>query len=468
MNKLEKNIFKEVCEKDFEFFCKQFLKIAEPETKFIWNWHMSELCRLCVDVYFGVYKNLDIHVPPRTAKSLIVNVLFPCWVWTFNSSCKFLSASHSYDLSVGFNIKRRDVVTSDLYQSFWKIKIKEDVNTTDRFANVNGGMMRAVSALGKVTGDGADILLSDDLIDALDAFSRTKRKAVIRWYFNAFYNRVNDASVARRININQRLHKEDLSSALKEKDFKVAVFEMIKTGKKLSNIKVNDERKIGELLFPERFSFETIENYKKNLGSYGFSSQYQQSPTPIGGGIIKEKDIRYWENYPTCVKKIIVADLTFKGSDASDYVSLAYWGADGNGNKYLLDFVRGKWSYLKTKEMFKEFCEINPSAIKWIEDKANGSALLSDLKDEISGLRAWPKQGSKFANADKLQRLFLCQSEFELGKIFIPIRHRFLEEYLEELLGFTEDGSTTGHDDMVDTTTMGILELKEPRFFVRS
>lgn len=460
----EKYYIKFALENKFSFFCKQAFKVIEPETQLVWNWHLDAVCDACEKNYVQIYPNLDINVPPRTMKSLLVNVLYPCWVWTKEPQHKFLSASRSYDLAERFNLLRRDLITSNWYQSFWKVTIREDANRIDEFKNTKGGAMKAISAMGKVTGFDGDTLLSDDLLDAMDAFSKTKRNQVRHWYSNAFYNRARNKKTVRRININQRLHQQDISSLLSEIKFEKLVLPMVKEEENRTTIDFVDPRKVGELLFPTRYGETEMHDDMKALGSYGWSSQYQQRPMPIGGGIIKEEWLRFYENKTNFSKKVIVADLSFKGNEDSDYNSIACWGSDGE-NRYLIDMIRGKWTYTKTKEMFLEFVKKHNASIKYIEDKANGSALLDDFKKEISGLRAWPTKGSKYAHCGKAERLFLCQSEFELGKVYLPKDLNIIEAYKEELLGFTENGSTTGNDDMIDTTTMAILELKKSSTF---
>ena len=58
----DRDTFKLVCENDFSFFAKQFLKVLEPETVFEWNWHLDALCLYCEKVYYGDIANLDINL----------------------------------------------------------------------------------------------------------------------------------------------------------------------------------------------------------------------------------------------------------------------------------------------------------------------------------------------------------------------------------------------------------------------
>lgn len=461
--------FKMLCENDFSFFAQQYLKVLEQETEFEWNWHHDTLCHYCERVYYGEIQNLDINISPRTLKSLIVSVLFPCWIWTKNPSFKVMSASSTYNLSSKFNIKRRELIESDAYQMLWPTKMKDYANTITRFENVHNGFMAAYSAGGSVTGDGADLLLSDDLLDVNDAFRKTARDTVNEWYSNAYYNRAQNKKTVKRININQRLHANDVSGHLKEKhNFERLIIPMIATEKNDSTVDFKDPRKEGELLHPSRYGVTEAEDDKKSLGTYSWSSQYQQSPVPVGGGIIKEEWLRFYsesERPKAFTRKLITADLKFKGAETADYVCFQFWGLY-EGRRYLLDIVRGKWSYKETKEHFIAFCNKNECGQKWIEDKANGPALISDFDKVINGLRAWPEKGSPYMTASKIQRLHMVSQDFENGLVYLPEGINLVKLYVEELTSFTEKGSTTGNDDMVDTSTMGLIELNKAETFV--
>lgn len=462
----EAQIFKEVCENDFAFFCKQYLKVVEPETEFEWSWHHDVLCHYAERVYYGYYQNLDINIPPRMMKSMIMTVLFPCWIWTKRPSFKILCASGSADLAIKFNTKRRDLIRSEAYTKIWPIVIRDDKDKVNEFANYRGGFMKAVSALGRVVGEGADLLLSDDLLDAMKSFSKANRDAVNTWFSQAFYNRAQDKKKVMRININQRLHVNDPSGNIeKNHNFVKLVLPMRMTAKNESTCDFVDPRKEGEFLHPSRYGMAEMEDDLKALGNSGFSAQHQQSPKPIGGGLIKDEWIRYYTELPEKFdKKIITADLTFKGLDTSDYVSFMIWGKIEN-RKYLINVVRGKWTYKVTKDRFKDFCANNHAPIKYIEDKANGPAMISDFEGQITGLTAWPKKGSPYGKMDKVSRLKLCSVDFENGEVYLPKDLVITEQVVEELTSFTEKGSATGNDDLVDTVSMGLLELKQAQTF---
>lgn len=465
----ERDGFKALCEMKFSFFCRQYLKVVEPETEFIWGWYLEVLCKTCEDIYYGRLKNVDINIPPRMLKSLIFSVLFPAWIWTKDPSKKIIAASSAALLANGFNIKRRELIESPEFQLFWPIKMKAYSNKITHFENVHNGFMKSVSANGKVTGSGADYLITDDLIDVKDAFSKKKRDSIRFWYSKVFFGRAQNKKKIKRININQRSHDEDISALIeKEYNFDRIVLQMIKTNRNKSTIYFNDPRKVGDYLMPERYGIEEEKEDRQSLGTYGFSSQLQQEPVAIEGGIVKSEWIRYYDkgSITDFDRIIITGDLNFQEGGLNDYACFSCWGKKF-GNYYLIDLIRGQWSYKTTKEKFKTFCEKHPLAVdKFIENKANGPALISDFKEEILGIIAWPLKDSGLSSADKVQRLHLVSPEWEDGKVYLPKDMEIVESFKLELLSFTDKGTTTGNDDMVDTATTALIELKKSDSFI--
>ncbi len=455
-------IFKTVCENDLAFFTRQAFKVLEPETSYEHNWHIDVLADHLTAVKDGRIRNLDINIAPRTIKSLMVNIVYPCWIWTTDSPHKFISAAYSDSLSTYFNLKRRELIKSKFYQSFWPMKLKEDRDTQRFIENEFNGYFIATSVGGTVTGKGADTLISDDLLNAKDAFSKVTREAARMWYSQSLYNRLQNKKTGRRINVNQRLHQQDISGLLQEKyKFERLVIPMQKVeGQVQTSLRWKDPRKLGEFMHPSRYAQAEKDDEYEGLGVYGWSGQMQQSPSPVGGGLIKKEWIRFYEERPKYFDKtIVVADLAFKDTAKSDFVSYQCWGKLGI-YYYLIDLVRGRWNYGKSKEYFKVFCDKHPTAsLKYVEDKANGPALISELKKEIRNLIAWPEK-KEFKTMSKVERVTMCQPLYESGLVLLPRNIELTTEFVNETLGFTENGSTTGNDDMVDTSTMALIQLK--------
>jgi phage terminase large subunit-like protein len=78
-------------------------------------------------------------------------------------------------------------------------------------------------------------------------------------------------------------------------------------------------------------------------------------------------------------------DMAFKDTKGSDYVVGQVWLRRGV-NAYLLDQVRGRWSFAETCDKLLALSAKWPQATaKLIEDKANGPAMMNALRARVPG-----------------------------------------------------------------------------------
>jgi phage terminase large subunit-like protein len=57
-------------------------------------------------------------------------------------------------------------------------------------------------------------------------------------------------------------------------------------------------RRAGEALHPELESLETLKDLQRQIGSDVFAAQYQQSPMPAGGAMIRRTWLHYYDTLP--------------------------------------------------------------------------------------------------------------------------------------------------------------------------
>ncbi|MFG6372398.1 MAG: phage terminase large subunit, partial [Turicimonas muris] len=177
---------------------------------------------------------------------------------------------------------------------------------------------------------------------------------------------------------------------------------------------------------------------------------------PDGGAIFKDEWFKFWP--PTSLPPkfdttLISWDMTFKDSKNADYVVGQVWGKK-SGCYYLLDQVRGQWDFVKTREMFLQLSAKYPKALrKLVEDKANGSAIISELKKTISGIIPITPRESKESRANAVTPFF------EAGNVYFPDKTVFpwVDSLIAEFLSFPA-GS---HDDCVDSTTQALNYFRE-------
>ena len=101
-------------------------------------------------------------------------------------------------------------------------------------------------------------------------------------------------------------------------------------------------RRRGEALHPEREPLETLDRIRGTIREYNFAGQYQQSPAPLGGGLVKAEWFkRYRENdRPERFDRIVQSwDTANKASELSDFSVCTTWGVKGK-DLYLLAVFR--------------------------------------------------------------------------------------------------------------------------------
>jgi hypothetical protein len=85
-------------------------------------------------------------------------------------------------------------------------------------------------------------------------------------------------------------------------------------------------------LHPEREPIEVLDRIRRTIGEYNFAGQYQQSPDPLGGGLVKAEWFkRYRENeLPERFDRIVQSwDTANKATELSDFPVCTTWGASG-------------------------------------------------------------------------------------------------------------------------------------------
>lgn len=144
-------------------------------------------------------------------------------------------------------------------------------------------------------------------------------------------------------------------------------------------------------------------------------------------------------------------DMTFKGTDGTDMVVGQVWGRSG-ANKFLIDQTRKRMEFPDVIQAVKLMCSRYPMArAKYIEDKANGPAVISTLNDKIGGLIPVNPVGGKEA------RMAAISPEIESGNVFIPT-----EEICPWIGGFIDEVSSfpkATYDDQADSMSQALSKL---------
>jgi predicted phage terminase large subunit-like protein len=464
-------------------FIREAWVCVEPDS-FVDNWHIDVIAEHLEAVTRGEIKRLIINQPPRSSKSLIVNVMWQAWEWLSRPEGRWLTMSYAQALSLRDSTKVRRLVRHEGladateqdglmhrvgYQGLLRAldrdwELTGDVNAKGRYENTAGGYRIATSFGGVATGEGGDRIVIDDPHNAKKAESDIERQNALDWYDSTIPTRVNNAESAIVV-VQQRLHDQDLTGHLLERGGWEIVCLPGMYERNHPHAFIDDPRtEEGETLDPVRLPPERFDELKLELGSYGFSGQIQQRPSPAEGGILKRD---WWQFYdaadPPPFQTILTSwDMAFKDNEDSDWVVGQMWGKD-LANCYLLAQVRGRLSFTNSKKAvlaldgWGNTRRYQGSVL--VEDKANGTAIVDVLRGVVSSLIAVNPEGGKVSRAEAISPMVEAGNVYLPGG-FIPAPPGYEQTKTTDLIEECAAFPTGAHDDMVDAHTQGLLRLR--------
>lgn len=392
---------------------------------YICKWFHHYICDIIDSLLSGEYSKLMIFLPPQVGKSEIVSRRLPAYALGINPNLRIVACSYSHDLSSGFNRNVQRIIDSQLYcDLFSNTQLNsQNVSTFSKgnyLRNSNefeivghSGGYKSVGIGGGLTGNPCDLGIIDDPIkDSVQAQSKIYRTRLWEWYNEVFLTRLhNDSKI---ILCQTRWHEDDLAGRLLNEEggsWKVVSFPGIKE----DNDNHDDKREIGEALWEEKHSQETYIEMKKRKPRT-FASLIQQRPAPEEGNIFKREWFKYYTLIPPRFKRYLLSiDASFNDLKDSSKVAMTVWG-ELNQYLYLIGLLNGLWDFVKTLKMIEialtQFPNIGP---KLIENKANGAAIISVLKEKgIPGVIDINPKESKEARA------YAVTPYFEAGNILFP------------------------------------------------
>ena len=443
------------------FIERSFIEL-NPVTTFKDNWHIDVLAHELEQVRLGNTKRLLVNMPPRSLKSHCASVVLPAWVLGHEPGAQIICASYAQDFSDKLASDCRTLMMSRMYKNIFSTRLSSLRPALQELITERRGFRLATSVGGVLTGRGADILIIDDPLKPDEAASEVERKKVNSWYDHTLLTRLNDKRDGRIVVIMQRLHQDDLTGHLLEKEsWKILRFPAIAEEDEIFSIpgpfgRVRTySRKRGEALHPAREDLATLDKMKGSMGSYNFAGQYQQSPAPQGGGMIQTTWFKFYtsQSLPKAFDYIFQSwDTANKVTELSDFSVCTTWGKKGN-DLYLLHVYRERMDYPTLKRAVAEQSRRWSAKVVVIEDRASGTQVIQELNYEgIYSIQSYQPG----PNHDKIMRMYACCNLIEKGCVYLPEEADWVREYLNELTIFPNGR----YDDQVDSTSQALDWIK--------
>jgi len=180
---------RERLEKSLIYFFEKAWPSFDP-APFTGNWHLEAIAEHLEAVSRGEIRRLLINLPPRHAKTLLVGVAWPAWLWAqerkpeyplMGPQAKLMYLSYGITLSMDTATTARRLIQSPWYQEYWgkRVKLRGDQEAKVKFDTTAGGTRISSSFGGSVLGRGGDIRVIDDPHKLDEVESEIMRQQVI-------------------------------------------------------------------------------------------------------------------------------------------------------------------------------------------------------------------------------------------------------------------------------------------------
>jgi len=428
----------------------------------------------------GEIERLQLNMPPQEGKSQRTSIWFPLWLLHRNPNLRIAIVSNGFGLAQGFGEKIRDTLKAHPELGL-TLSSSTAAKHEFKLLGYEGGVV-CVGIEGSLTGKPVDVLIVDDPYkDEKQADSKAWRQTVQRFWQSVALLRL--APGAPVVIVQTRWRKDDLSGWLRAEygdDWTVLniAAEAVDTAKLPETDPDHGQpdplgRQPGEFMESARRRTDKDWTQKRReVGSRVWNAMYQGRPSPVEGGILKRDWWRYFDTEQWIEREDgsrIVAgfdellmswDLTFKGTDDSDYVVGQVWGRRGV-NALLLDQVRGRWDFVETSRQVERLAARWPQATAiLIEDKANGPAVIASLQQSLRGhaLIGVNPDGGKEVRTNAVSPLI------EAGTVWLPSPRLapWVGAFVEECAGFP----TATNDDQVDAMSQALNRMILQPLFV--
>jgi predicted phage terminase large subunit-like protein len=459
-------IDKELAERSLKEFAIQAWPIVEPARPFISGWHIDAIIDHLEAVTKGDIKRLLINMPPKHMKSYLVSVLWLPWHWIKIPTERWMFCSYSDNLCNRDSMKTRRIIQSKWYQRFWgdRYKLLGDQNTKSLYENDKTGRRLATTVQGMATGDGGNIIGIDDPHNVLKTLSTAEREKVISWWNDSMQSRL-DTPEGAFVVVMQRIHEGDLSGDILAKnlgyDHLCLPAEYEGLNRIVSSLGWTDPRKEpNELLWPENWNRERLDDLKKNMTPYAVAGQLQQRPVPQEGGMIQWNWFKRYTDLPgkdIYLETIQVWDTAQKANELLNCPWVCgTWMVFYDGY-YLVDILR-KWMNYPDgkKEVFLQAERYKPNTII-IEDKSTGQSLIQEMP-------TYEYNGKKFhysiipfePEGDKETRMYVEAPQIHAGKVLLPIDAPWMGNFEPEVKSFPN----SNFKDQIDMLSMFLKYMR--------
>lgn len=424
--------------------------------------HHKLMLKVIEDVMVGKIPRAMFFMPPGSAKSTYGSVVAPTWAMGKFPGIKIILSSYGSDLARKHGRRARQIARSFEYQDIFETKISIETSAADEWALTNQSEYMACGILSGITGNRANGLIIDDPIKGRqEADSETIRERTWAVYQEDLRTRLVPGGW--EIIIQTRWHESDLAGRILPEGYNgESGMLMCRDGREWyvlclpAQCDRKDDplgRQIGEYLWPEWFTGNHFEAFKKV--SRTWNALFQQRPQPEEGTYFQEAWFHRYtpEQKPKRIHIYGSSDYAVS-EDEGDFTELGVLGLDEIGDIWVLDWWHDQEQADKWIDAQLDLIKIHKPFAFFGAKGVIKKALDPYIKKRMKERKIYCRLEWIAEVVSKVIKARAFQAMASQGKVHIPIGPMG-DRIVDQLVRFP----TGSHDDAVDVLALFGLAL---------
>lgn len=344
---------------DFPYFATHAIKLANPA--YVPAASHIVLCQYLQRLHEKEFDKLMVFCPSGWGKSTYLSHYYSCWKLANTPGLQLIGASHKAEFAEN---KISRPIQNLMREMRADLKCEPIDDNKAEWRTSNGSSYRATGVGAGILGERAHLGIIDDPFGKIaDAKSAKGRDAVYDWYRGDFTSRLHLGN-SQQVLMHQRVHLDDLAGRLMDEEGETweilhlpARFEGLDwRGNKIES-DVLGRTRIGESIWPERWTEPLLEEREKAAGAYAWASMYQQRPQPVGGTVFYADRLTVVETEADLLPaKRILMTFDYGASRKGDYsVGVLMQENGASGGWTILDLVRKQTTPDQLDRLIVEF-----------------------------------------------------------------------------------------------------------------
>lgn len=400
------------------------------------------------------YSNTTVSLPPRAGKSTIIGqYLIPFQIGR-NPKARFIQGSHTLSLVERNSTRMLQIMNHPEYRKiFPQTKLVKKGLKLEKWTTTDDGGFLAATPRRGISGFDAGTLNQEDYPGAIildDILASGDSSQILETTWNWTKSQLIPRALPNTVfmSMGTRYHVNDVTGRLIESN--PDLWKTLNVPALCYDVQ-NDPlgRKIGESFWEEKYPIKSLKIKESAMGDE-FKVIFQGQPAGSRGNMVFKDDLKYT---PDVLRGNVFfsIDCNSKGGDGSDYNAVAVWSYNSQeGFMQMVDLFHSRCDFYNLLRNMKDLVRYWKPFHIIVEDKANGSPLISMLEREYHGINIHPYKPL----TNKVEKFSLAVPYIKRGQVFFYNGISKKEEMENELLKFPI-GSI--NDDIVDAVSMGIL-----------